>query len=324
MKKRIAVIAGGNSHEKEISLLSAQTILSNINKDIFDAHLVTISENQWICNYHKVKIPINKDDFSIHVDGQDIHFDVAFITIHGTPGEDGLLQGYFNLLNIPYTTPDHNEATITFNKWMCNHLLNSLGYKAAKSVLLRPLDAIVPDSIIHKVGLPCFVKPNDAGSSYGVKKVTEKEHLKDAITHAFAHGKQVLIESFLDGTEVTNGVYLQNNEIKVLPVTEIVSQNDFFDYQAKYEGKSSEITPARLEDDITHLVQQTTKSIYHDLGLKGMARIDYMIVDNTPFVIEINTTPGLSEESIIPQQARAVGVSLEELFTIVLEEALKN
>lgn len=324
MKKKIAIIAGGDSHEREISLLSAQTVLDNIDKELFDAHLVVITGEEWVCHYHKVKIPVDKGDFCLDVDGQHFHFDGVFITIHGTPGEDGLLQAYFDLLNIPYTTPNHAAATLTFNKWMCNHLLNSLGYACAKSVLLRNGDAIHPTSIIEKVGLPCFVKPNDSGSSYGVKKVNEIDELNDAVVHAFEHGKQVLIESFLEGTEVTNGAFSKQGKVTVLPVTEIVSENDFFDYEAKYEGKSSEITPARLSDTITSLVQQTTELIYHDLGLKGMVRIDYMIVNDVPHVIEINTTPGLATESIIPQQAKAVGITLTQLFTTVLEEALNN
>jgi D-alanine-D-alanine ligase len=324
MKKKIAIIAGGDSHEREISLLSAQTVLDAIDKELFDAHLVVITDDEWICHYHKVKIPVNKGDFCLDVDGQHFHFDAAFITVHGTPGEDGLLQAYFDLLKIPYTTPNHSESTLTFNKWMCNHLLNSLGYACAKSVLLRGGDLVNEDAIVKKVGLPCFVKPNDSGSSYGVKKVNEKVGLQDAILHAFEHGKQVLIESFLDGVEVTNGAFAKQGKIMVLPITEIVTENDFFDYEAKYEGKSSEITPARLSGEITQLVKTNTELIYHDLGLKGMVRIDYMIVNDVPHVIEINTTPGLAKESIIPQQAQAVGITLTELFTTVIQEALND
>tara|TARA_B100000809_G_scaffold266869_1_gene332354 strand:- start:1280 stop:2254 length:975 start_codon:yes stop_codon:yes gene_type:complete len=322
MKKKIAIIAGGDSHEREISLKSAQTVLDNIDKELFDAHLVLLTKNEWICHYHKVEIPINRADFCLDVDGQHFHFDAAFITIHGTPGEDGLLQAYFNLLDIPYTTTNHSEATLTFNKWMCNHLLNSLGYACAKSILLRENHKIDVDLIVASLGLPCFVKPNDSGSSYGVKKVNQKEELKEAILHAFKHGNQVLIESYLDGIEVTNGVFTEKGEIIVLPITEIVTDNDFFDYEAKYGGKSTEITPARLDDDISCLIQRMSKDIYHDLGLKGMIRIDYMIVNDVPYVIEINTTPGLSEQSVIPKQASAIGITLKKLFTIVIQEAL--
>ena len=207
---------------------------------------------------------------------------------------------------------------------MCNQLLTSLGYACAKSVLLRSPEVVNSAKIVSKVGLPCFVKPNDCGSSYGVKKVNRLEELDEAVSYAFQHGKQVLIESFLGGTEVTNGAFSQQGNTIVLPITEIVSENDFFDYEAKYEGKSSEITPARLSEEITALVKQTTELIYHDLGLKGIVRIDYMIVNNVPYVIEINTTPGLSTESIIPQQAKVVGITLKELFTTVLEEALND
>ena len=324
MKNKIAIIAGGDSHERLISLKSAKTVLNNINKELFDAHLVVLTKGEWICHYHKVEIPINKGDFSLDVDGQHFYFDAAFITVHGTPGEDGLLQGYFDLLNIPYTTSDHSETTLTFNKWMCNHLLNSLGYHCAKSVLLRQGGEIDVDAIIAKLALPCFVKPNDSGSSYGVKKVNLKEELKEAIVHAFEHGKQVLIESFLDGVEVTNGVFGKNGEIIVLPITEIVTENEFFDYEAKYEGKSTEVTPARLDKELSNSIKMISKEIYHDLGLRGMIRIDYMIVNNVPYVIEINSTPGLSEQSVIPQQAKNVGITLEELFTTVIEEALNR
>ena len=322
MKKKIAIVAGGNSHERVISLKSAQTVLDNINKKQFDAHLVVLSEEEWVCYYHKVKIPVNKADFCLDVDGQHFHFDAAFITIHGTPGEDGLLQAYFDLIELPYTTTNHTEATLTFNKWMCNHLLNSLGYSCAKSVLLRKVDKVDSDAIFQKLGLPCFVKPNDSGSSYGVKKVNQKVELNDAITHAFEHGEQVLVESYLDGLEVTNGVFTKKGKTVVLPITEIVSENEFVDYEAKYEGESAEITPARLPELLTQLVQKMTKDIYHDLGLKGMIRIDYMIVNDVPHVIEINATPGLAEQSVIPQQAKAAGITLEELFTTVIEEAL--
>jgi D-alanine-D-alanine ligase len=324
MKKNIAIVAGGDSHERGISLKSAQTVLDNIDKELYNAHLVILTGDDWVCDYHKVQIPINRADFCMDVDGQHLHFDAVFITIHGSPGEDGLLQAFFDLLKIPYTTTNHAEATLTFNKWMCNHLLNSLGYSCAKSVLIRKGDEINVDEIIEKVELPCFVKPNDSGSSYGVKKVGKKNDLQEAILHAFQHGAQVLIESFLDGVEVTNGAYTDNKSIVVLPITEIVTENDFFDYEAKYEGESSEITPARLSEDMTFLVQQTTKKVYIELGLKGMVRVDYMIVENIPHIIEINTTPGLSEQSIVPQQANFVGVSLKRLFTIVIEEALNK
>ncbi len=324
MKKKIAIIAGGDSHEREISLLSAQTVLEHIDKTLFDAHLVILTEGEWVCRYHKVEIPVDKADFSLAVDGGHFHFDAVFVTVHGTPGEDGLLQGYFELLGLPYTTSKHSEITLTFNKWMCNHVLNSLGYACAKSVLLRTGDAVAVEKIIEKLGLPCFVKPNDSGSSYGVKKVNLKEELEEAVAFAFKHGKQVLIESFLDGVEVTNGVYSKNGQVNVLPITEIVSENDFFDYEAKYEGKSKEITPARLSDEITVSVKEITSSIYKTLGLAGMARIDYMIVNDVPHVIEINTTPGLAEQSVIPQQARSIGMTLTELFTTVIEEALKD
>lgn len=322
MKKRIAIVAGGDSDEREISLKSAQTVLDNLDREVFSPYLVDLSKDGWTCHVNKLKIPVNREDFSVDVDGEHKKFDAAFITIHGTPGEDGTLQGYFDLIDLPYTTVSRSAATLTFNKWMCNLLLKSLGYDCAESILLRSIEELKPKKVAKKLGYPCFVKPNDSGSSYGVKKVDSEVDLETAVSFAFKHGKEVLIESFLDGVEISNGVYSNQGNIHVLPITEIVTSNDFFDYGAKYNGESEEITPARLSDSLTSLVKETTGNIFQQLGLSGMSRIDYMMVDEKPFVIEINTTPGLSPQSFIPQQVEADGMSLKEFFTIIINEAL--
>lgn len=322
MKKRIAIVAGGDSDEREISLKSAQTVLDNIDREQFSPYLVDLSKDGWVCHVNSLKIPINRQDFSVDVDGEHKKFDSAFITIHGTPGEDGTLQGYFDLIDMPYSTVSRSAATLTFNKWMCNKLLRTLGYDCADSILLRNVsDLSIPD-VSKQLGYPCFVKPNDSGSSYGVKKVNQETDLMGAVKFAFEYGKEVLIESFLEGVEVSNGVYSDKGLVKVLPITEIVTQNEFFDYGAKYDGESQEITPARITDQLSKSVKKITSDIFKTLGLKGMARIDYMIVKDKPYVIEINTTPGLSPQSFIPQQVEAEGLTLKEFFTVIINESL--
>jgi D-alanine-D-alanine ligase len=241
--------------------------------------------------------------------------------VHGTPGEDGYLQGYFDLLNIPYSSPGHFECTLTFNKWACNHLLRSLGYNCAKSVLLKKSGALNTDQIQSELGYPVFVKPNDGGSSYGVSKVSKVDDLKKAVEHAFEHGSEVIIESELKGREITNGVLQARGETKVLSITEIVTENEFFDFEAKYKGLSEEITPALLTKEIEHKVKAITKSIYEELGLSGIVRVDYIIEDEEAFVLEINTVPGMSEQSIIPQQLREQGFDITQTLTeLILEK----
>ncbi|MGB0974028.1 MAG: D-alanine--D-alanine ligase family protein, partial [Flavobacteriaceae bacterium] len=271
-----------------------------------------------------IEHPINKGDFSTTIDGSKITFDCAFNTIHGTPGEDGHIQGYLALLGIPQTSCDMYQAALTFNKRDLLSVLRPYGIPMATSVFYDQGDAIDSNAIAAKVGLPCFVKANRAGSSFGVSKVYKTEDIPNAIQNALKEDSQVLIESFLDGTEVSVGVITYKGEVTVLPITEIVSETDFFDYKAKYEGLSQEITPARITKDQADAVSHTAKQIYNTLGMTGFSRADFIFHNNIPHFIEINTTPGLSEESILPQQAKQAGISLSELFMESIKSALNK
>ena len=271
-----------------------------------------------------IRDSINRDDFSVIVNNEKIKFDFAFIVIHGTPGEDGKLQAYFDMIGLPYSTCNHLAATLTFNKYVCNQFLKSLGITVANAVLVRKNEIIELEKIIKTVGLPCFVKPADGGSSFGVSKVKEGNELLVAIQKAQEHGTEVLIEAFMEGREFTNGVYLSENGIKVLPITEIITQNEFFDFEAKYLGESQEITPAAINAEMTNRIKQITYKVYQILGLKGMCRVDYILVGKEPHVIEVNTVPGLSAQSLIPQMAAYEGISLKELFSEVIKVATKK
>ncbi len=318
MLKNIAIIEGGYSHEKIISLKSAETVFQNIDRSLYNPIKVRIDEDGWFAIEGDKKVSINRNDFSFN----NIKFDLAFIVIHGTPGEDGKLQAYFDMLNIPYSTCSQLSATLTFNKFVCNQYLKNFDIKVAEAVLVRQNEKYIDSAIIEKVDLPCFVKPADGGSSFGITKVNAIEQLESAVNLALEHGTQAIIESFMQGREVTNGIYRNLNEIKVLPITEIISENDFFDFDAKYKGESNEVTPANLPEELTAKIKSTTKKIYEILDLSGVCRADYIIQNNEPYLIEINTVPGQSAESIIPQMAKESGVELKQLFNEVIEFAL--
>jgi D-alanine-D-alanine ligase len=266
---------------------------------------------------------IDKNDFSINVDSYKVTFDCVFNAIHGSPGEDGFMQGYFELLNIPHTSCDMYQAALTFNKRDCLSVLKPYGIRTAESFYLNLGDLINVDTIVNKVGLPCFVKANKAGSSFGVSKVHKKEDLINAIEVSFKEDDEIIIESFLDGIEVSVGVITFKGETKVLPITEIVSENDFFDYEAKYLGKSQEITPARLTPEQEEKVTKEAKKVYEVLKMKGFSRSEFIFKDGEPHLLEMNTIPGLTRQSILPQQAAAANISLAELFDNAIEEALK-
>lgn len=324
MKPTIAIIEGGYSHEKVISLKSAATVFENIDLEKYTPIKVRIDEEGWVAFINDNKIPINRDDFSVTLNNEKIKFDFAFIVIHGTPGEDGKLQAYFDMLDLPYSTCNHLAATLTFNKYVCNQFLKSLGITVANAVLVRKNEIMESENIIKTVGLPCFVKPADGGSSFGVSKVKALGELLPAIQKAQEHGTEVLVEAFMEGREFTNGVYLSENGIKVLPITEIITQNEFFDFEAKYLGESQEITPAAIDAEMTTKIKQITHKVYELLGLKGMCRVDYILVGKEPHVIEVNTVPGLSAQSLIPQMAAYEGISLKELFSEVIMVATKK
>lgn len=323
MKKNIAIIMGGYSSEFDISIKSGNVVYHHLNADKYDRFRILISKEKWIYTDKDGKEhTINKGDFSIDLDKK-ITFDCVFNAIHGTPGENGLMQAYFELLQIPQTSCDHYQAALTFNKRDLLSALKPHGIKCAASYLLDLGDPINEEAITKKVGLPCFVKANKAGSSYGITKVYKKEMLKSAIEKSFMEDDEIIIESFLNGTEVSVGVITFKGAVKVLPLTEIVSENDFFDFEAKYMGKSQEITPARITKEQETKVTAMAKKAYELLKLKGFSRSEYIFVDNEPHLLEINTTPGLTEESILPKQAREAGISLSELFESSIEEALK-
>ncbi|MEX0313038.1 MAG: D-alanine--D-alanine ligase [Allomuricauda sp.] len=323
MKKNIAIIMGGYSSEYNISIKSGNVVYKYLDKEKYTPFRIIIEKEKWFyVDENDKEFPVNKSDFSINPNGDKIRFDCVFNAIHGTPGEDGLLQSYFELLQIPHTTCDHYQAALTFNKRDLLSALKPYGINCATSYYVNKGDHINEDNIVEKVGLPCFVKANRAGSSYGISKVYKKNDLNAAIDHAFLEDDEIIIESFLDGIEVSVGVITYKGEIKVLPITEIVSENDFFDFAAKYEGKSQEITPARISKIQKENVSKLAKHIYKILNLKGYSRSEFIFIGEEPYLLEVNTTPGLTEESILPQQANVAGISLQELFGSAIEAAI--
>jgi D-alanine-D-alanine ligase len=324
MKKNIAIVMGGYSSEYGISIKSGNVVYRYLDREKYNPYRIIITKEKWVyLNDANEEFPLEKSDFSVELGDKKIIFDCVFNAIHGTPGEDGLLQAYFELLDVPQTSCNHYNAALTFNKRDLLSTLKPYGVHCATSYYLNKGDTFNEDVIVNKVGLPCFVKANRAGSSYGVSKVYKKEDLNTALDNAFSEDDQVIIESFLDGTEVSVGVITHKNQVTVLPITEIVSDNDFFDFEAKYEGKSQEITPARISKAQEDNVRHWAELIYKTLGLKGYTRSEFIFIGDTPHLLEVNTTPGLTEESILPKQAQAAGISLEELFASAIEEALR-
>lgn len=321
--KNVAIIMGGYSSEYQISLKSGNVVFNFLDKSKYNAYRIHIFKEKWVMvDDNENEFPVNRHDFSVNYAGLKLMFDVVFNAIHGTPGEDGLMQAYFELLGIPQTSCDYYQAALTFNKRDMLSVLKPYGIKTATSFYLDKGDAINEDEIIKTVGLPMFVKPNKSGSSFGISKVKSKEELLPAIENAYKEDNEIIIESFLDGTEVSVGVINYKGETTVLPITEIVSENDFFDYEAKYLGKSKEITPARISDEIRQKVEAVSKKAYEVLKMKGFSRSEFIIVNGEPFMLEMNTIPGLTTESILPQQAKEAGISLTELFDNAIELAL--
>ena len=322
--KNVAIIMGGYSSEYKISLTSGNVVYQNLDTSKFNLYRIHILKDKWVyVDDNDAEFPIDKNDFSTTVNGSKITFDVVFNAIHGTPGEDGLLQAYFELLNIPQTSCDYYQAALTFNKRDLLSVLKPYGIKTATSYYLNLGDPINETEILKIVGLPCFVKPNKSGSSFGISKVKSAEEFLPAIENAYKEDNEIIIESFLDGTEVSVGVINFKGETKVLPITEIVSENDFFDYEAKYLGKSQEITPARISEELRVKVETVAKKAYEVLKMKGFSRSEFIIVNGEPHMLEMNTVPGLTTESILPQQAREAGIALPELFENAITLALK-
>mgnify|MGYP004616673439 FL=1 len=330
MKKIIAIVAGGDSSEHDVSLRSAAGSYSWIDKEKYDVYIVEISHEGWYAHLPSGKLsPVYRHNFSFKDEwGKDVKPDYAYITIHGTPGEDGTLQGYFDLISVPYSTSGVLIESLTFNKFALNQFLKNFGVKVAEDMLVRKGQEVDPKQVVATVGLPCFIKPNAGGSSFGVTHCKTIDDVIPSIEKAMNESDEVLIESELKGTEISNGVYrTKSGGLKVLPITEVVPKTDFFDYDAKYNGLVEEITPARLSEETTKRVQALTGAIYDILGASGIIRIDYIIGkneagDDVVNMLEINTTPGMTATSFIPQQVRAAGMEMHDVLNEIIEDKL--
>lgn len=327
MKQNIALVWGGYSSEMVVSAKSMAGLYSFLDKDKFNVFKVKIAKDEWTVDIEGTVYPVDKNDFSFFdpEKNQKIQFNYAYITIHGTPGEDGRLQGYFDMLRIPYSTCGMMASALTFNKYICNYFLKNFGITVAESYSVREGQTYSEDAIVSKLGLPLFVKPSIGGSSFATTKVKSKDMLKPAIDTAFGEANEVIIESFIKGREVTCGCYKLPGKEVALPITEVVTTNEFFDYEAKYEGQVEEITPARISDELTKQIQHTTLDIYDLIGAKGIIRADYIITDdNIPYLLEVNTTPGMTATSFIPQQIAAAGLNITDVLSEIIENELNT
>jgi D-alanine-D-alanine ligase len=323
--KNIGIIYGGYSSEVVVSEKSADGIKSFLDATKYNIIPVLITEEKWVVKFDDLEIPIDKNNFSFTREGKLHQFDCLYITIHGTPGEDGLLQGYLKMLGIPHSTCDVLPSALTFNKFTCNTYLKGFGVAVADSILIRKDREFNPADIEEKLGIPCFVKPNAGGSSFGISKVKTTQELVPAIEKAFDECNEVLIEQLMKGTEVTCGIYKTQQREVVMPLTEIISKNEFFDFEAKYNAdKAIEITPARISAELTEKIQKITSLIYDILNCKGIVRVDFIITDKQIFLIEVNTTPGMTPTSFIPQQVEAMGMTMKEVMTEIIEDAIKR
>ncbi|KUJ50214.1 D-alanine--D-alanine ligase [Chryseobacterium sp. JAH] len=325
-KKHVAVVMGGYSDEYKVSLKSGQLIYDSLDRDQYNVYKVVILKNEWyFLDENENKLPINKGDFSVTLNADEtLKFDVCFNIIHGTPGENGILQAYWDAIEQTYTGCDFYQSALTFNKKDTLAVLSKYGIPSAKSVYLRKGQDINVDEIIQNLGLPVFVKPNQSGSSLGISKVKDQSELIAATEIAFKEDDEILIESFLDGMEVSVGVIDFKGETIVLGITEIVPQNEFFDYEAKYEGASEEITPARIDGETTKRVEEIAKRAYDSLGMSGFSRSEFILMDGIPYMLEMNTNPGFSPASILPQQAKIYGISIKDLCGNEVEKALQK
>lgn len=325
-KKKVAVVMGGYSDEYKVSLKSGQLIYDSLDRDLYQVYKVVILKDEWyFLDENENHLPIQKGDFSVNLpDGSTLQFDVCFNIIHGKPGENGELQAYWDTIGQKYTGCNFYQSALTFNKKDTLAVLSKYGVPAAKSIYLRKGESINHQEIIEQLGLPLFVKPNQSGSSLGISKVKNAEDLQAAFDFAFAEDNEILIESFLNGTEVSVGVVDFGGKTIVLGITEIVPKNEFFDYKAKYEGESEEITPARLDEETRKKVEQTAIKAYESLGMSGFSRSEYIIMNGTPYMLEMNTNPGFSPASILPQQAKIYGISIKDLCGNEVEKALNK
>lgn len=322
MKRQIAIVCGGDSSEHDVSMRSAAGLYGFFDKERYDIYVVEMRGSEWCVHVDNEKAPLNFADFSFDYNGKTIKFDYAYITIHGTPGENGILQGYLELMKVPYSTSDVLVEALTFDKFVCNQYLRSFGVSVADSILVRKEDVanLNAEDVEKRLGLPMFVKPVADGSSFGVTKVKDLGELLPAIGVAMEQCSKVMVEGFLEGTEITCGCYKTKTKTVVFPITEVVTSNEFFDYNAKYNGQVQEITPARISADIADRVSCITSMIYDILHCNGIIRVDYIISSNGKInMLEVNTTPGMTETSFIPQQVRAAGLNIKDVLTDIVE-----
>lgn len=325
MKQNIAIIMGGYSSEYQISMLSGNVVFNHIDTSLYTPYKVCITKEKWVVITESLEeIDIDKNDFSVIINDNKIIFDCIFNVIHGAPGEDGKILAYFEMLDIPHTSAPSYQMGLTFNKRDCLSVLKKQGINTAKSLYFNKGENINVTNVISELGLPCFVKPNNAGSSFGISKVTTAEGFKAAFEKAFAEDTELLIESFLDGTEVSIGVINYKGEIITLPATEIISENDFFDYEAKYEGKSKEITPARISEIQLKNLEREALKAYKALNMSGFSRSEFIFIGDVPYFLEMNTVPGMTTASLLPQQANIAGISLPNLLSNAIQMAIKK
>ena len=323
--KNIAIIAGGNSSEYEVSMKSGKNIYDEVDENRYNKYLVILKGRDWHVEIGEKKYPVDRNDFSFTRDGEKILFDFAYITIHGVPGENGLLQGYLDMRGVPYGCCNVLASALTFDKHTCNTYLKSYGVNVADSVMLIRGMTYDVNEIINEVGLPCFVKPNAEGSSFGVTKVKEAAQLEDALKKAFALCQEVLIETFIDGTELTCGVVKAGDMDIAMPIAEVIPKNEFFDFEAKYDPtKSDEIIPARISPELTNRIKTLSSMIYDILRCEGIIRVDYIVRDNEIFMLEVNTTPGMTSNSFVPKMVRAMGGTLREVLTKIIDNKLNR
>ena len=319
---KIAVVSGGYSSEYDISILSGETVFNNLDTSIYEPYQVLITSDNWyLKRENEPEIALDKTDFTVQVNGETLGFDYVFIAIHGDPGENGVLQTYFDNLNIPYSTCGASTSKLTFDKAACKEFLEGTEVKLAASIMIGKDEAIAQEDILNSLGLPCFVKPNNGGSSRGISKVKETSEFLPAVELAFGEDDEVMVEQFIDGREITCGVYQSGGELKALGITEIITENEFFDYEAKYtEGMADEITPADIDSSIAAACEAQSLFMYRHLNCRGLCRFDFIIQGDELFYLEVNTVPGLSAASLIPKQAEYKGISLRDLFSKVIEE----
>ena len=323
LKRTIAIVCGGDSSEHDVSLRSAQGLFSFFDKERYHVYIVVIKGQRWQVNLNDgTTAPIDRNDFSFMENGKKMLFDYAYITIHGTPGENGILQGYFELIGLPYSTSSVLVEAMTFDKFVLNQYLRGYGVSVAEALLIRKgyEEMVSDDEVEERIGMPCFVKPAADGSSFGVSKVKNKDQLAPAIRKAMMESPEVMVESFLEGTEVTQGIYKTREKTVLFPITEVVTSNEFFDYDAKYNGQVDEITPARIPNEVAERVGKITSHIYDILRCNGIIRIDYIISKEGKIsMLEVNTTPGMTATSFIPQQVRAAGLDIKDVLTEIVE-----